>query len=327
MGSKKITEYFKTSSRKGEGEDDDTFIEIVQEATQTAGKRLRINATHSYSDEMRYKIGRYALENTNIKAAEKFSKMLGHSIPESTIRNFKTAYKQMLKQPSAAKTTSDTNSDSTPSTSCSTTDSTDLCEDTAVQSSSSVEVQYFRLAKKKRGKKPMLPEELESKIWQYVEKVRKSGGIISTTLVLAIAKGIIKKHRPTLLQENGGPIMLLKSWAYSLLKRHNYVKRKATKAARKLPRNFNVQKGGFLENISRTVHLYKIPKDLVFNFDQTGLPLVPTSNWTMAECGSKQIDVVGKDDKRNITALLTVTATGKLLPPQVLMNNCYCHTV
>ena len=38
----------------------------------------------------------------------------------------------------------------------------------------------------------------------------------------------------------------------------------------------------------------------------------------MEQQGSRQVPVVGKEDKREITVLLTVTATGKLLPPQVI---------
>jgi hypothetical protein len=38
----------------------------------------------------------------------------------------------------------------------------------------------------------------------------------------------------------------------------------------------------------------------------------------MAGEGSKQVPVVGKEDKREITVLLTISASGVLLPPQVI---------
>ena len=38
----------------------------------------------------------------------------------------------------------------------------------------------------------------------------------------------------------------------------------------------------------------------------------------MAGEGSKQVPVVGKEDKREITVLLTISAAGTLLPPQVI---------
>ena len=48
------------------------------------------------------------------------------------------------------------------------------------------------------------------------------------------------------------------------------------------------------------------------------MKLVNVSSWTMAESGSKQIPVVGLEDKREITVLLAATAAGNILPPQVI---------
>ena len=62
----------------------------------------------------------------------------------------------------------------------------------------------------------------------------------------------------------------------------------------------------------------KIPDQLVFNWDQTGIKLVPASDRTMVEEGSRQVEVCGLDDKREITALLTATLSGQLLSPQLL---------
>ena len=47
----------------------------------------------------------------------------------------------------------------------------------------------------------------------------------------------------------------------------------------------------------------EIPLELIFNWDQTGLHLVPTSNWTMAKKGSKRVEMKGLEDKRQITAV------------------------
>ena len=60
-----------------------------------------------------------------------------------------------------------------------------------------------------------------------------------------------------------------------------------------------------------------IPLELIINWDQTGCKLVPISEWTMERQGSKKVPVVGKDDKREIAVLLSVTASGMVLPPLV----------
>ena len=85
------------------------------------------------------------------------------------------------------------------------------------------------------------------------------------------------------------------------------------KAVRKLTDDFPTIKLQFLEKIKNIVTIHKIPDQLVFNWDQTGIKLVPARDWTMAEEGSKQVKVHVLDDKRLITALLTATFSGQLL--------------
>lgn len=41
-------------------------------------------------------------------------------------------------------------------------------------------------------------------------------------------------------------------------------------------------------------------------------------NWTFADKGSKRVEIAGLDDKRQVTALLSCTMKGKLLPIQVI---------
>ena len=57
---------------------------------------------------------------------------------------------------------------------------------------------------------------------------------------------------------------------------------------------------------------------VIINWDQTGLKYVPVSNWTFADKGSKQVEIAGLDDKRQLTVLLSCTMKGKLLPTQVI---------
>ena len=41
-----------------------------------------------------------------------------------------------------------------------------------------------------------------------------------------------------------------------------------------------------------------VHKALVFNWDQTGLQLVPTGKWTMHEAKAKVVPITNSDDKR-----------------------------
>jgi hypothetical protein len=49
----------------------------------------------------------------------------------------------------------------------------------------------------------------------------------------------------------------------------------------------------------------------------TGLNIVPTNEWTMDLKGAKQIKMVGLGDKRQITALLSVSKSGHLLKKKI----------
>ena len=61
----------------------------------------------------------------------------------------------------------------------------------------------------------------------------------------------------------------------------------------------------------------EILSELVLNWDHTRVHYVPTSNWTMERMGSKRIEVVGLDDKRQITLVFGASMSGDFLPPQV----------
>lgn len=61
-----------------------------------------------------------------------------------------------------------------------------------------------------------------------------------------------------------------------------------------------------------------IPIELIINWDQTGLNLVPVSTWTMATKGSKRVPIQGLDDKRQITGVFCGTLLGEFLPIQLI---------
>ena len=96
---------------------------------------------------------------------------------------------------------------------------------------------------------------------------------------MAAAEGIVKASDRTLFVENGGHIQLTQAWAYSLLKRMGFVQWKATtKTKTSLSRSeFESAKKSYLKKIKRAVIDAKIPKELVINWDQTGINVIPSS--------------------------------------------------
>jgi len=93
------------------------------------------------------------------------------------------------------------------------------------------EEEITQLAKKgRRG--PLALGNLEEKVQQCIRALKKAGTPVNARVELAAAEGIVTTTDRTLLFENGGHIKLSLDWAYSLLKRIGYVKRKATTKTR-----------------------------------------------------------------------------------------------
>ncbi|KAK6167122.1 hypothetical protein SNE40_021221 [Patella caerulea] len=132
----------------------------------------------------------------------------------------------------------------------------------------------------KRGR-PLLLGDLDNKVSKHIKLIREAGGIVNSAIVIATARGIVKRKNKWNLAENGESLNINKSWAQSFLQRLGFVKCKGTKAARKLPQDFDSHKANFLRTVTEIKEQHNIPNELIFNFDQTGLKVVPVSNWTL----------------------------------------------
>lgn len=166
------------------------------------------------------------------------------------------------------------------------------------------------LPTKPQGRPLLLGKELDKAVQDYIEALRIAGGVVNSAIVVAAANGIVSAKDASLLVSRGGNISLNKNWAKSLLSRMQYVKRKCSNAGKVSLPNFKMIQGVFLADIAAEVLMNDIPDELVINWDQTGLPLVPTGNWTMHHAGEKVIPIAHVDDKRQITAVLAATLTG-----------------
>ena len=131
-------------------------------------------------------------------------------------------------------------------------------------------------------------------------------------------ESIVKNHDKHLLASNGGHIMLTRDWAKSLLCRLGFVKRRGSTAAKITVTNFEELKDQYLLDVKAVVQIEEIPQELIISWDQTGIKYVPVDTWTMEKEGSKRVQVIGADDKRQITAVFAGTVSGEFLPPQLI---------
>ena len=71
----------------------------------------------------------------------------------------------------------------------------------------------------------------------------------------------------------------------------NFVQRRATMAKGKFAiENFKEKRNQFLSDLVSIVELEEIPPELVLNWEQTGIKLVPASSWMMHNKGSQRVE-------------------------------------
>ena len=94
--------------------------------------------------------------------------------------------------------------------------------------------------------------------------------------------------------------------------------RGSTSKSKNIVEHFDELKKQFFDQVTTTVAMEQIPPDLILNWDQTGLNIVPSSSWTMAQKGSKRVELTRMNDKRLITAVFCGSLSGDFLPIQLV---------
>ncbi|PSN40209.1 hypothetical protein C0J52_17643 [Blattella germanica] len=138
-----------------------------------------------YSPEIRAKMGKYAAEHGSHKASRYFKSILGHDVPESTIRGLRDKY--LLKRENCL-------------------------------SNSGKDKEITTLGYAYRGR-PMRLGKYDKVVQDCIRQLIKSGEKVSSFLVITTAKQVLMQFEPGLLEENGGKVKLNTSWAKSFLKR------------------------------------------------------------------------------------------------------------
>jgi hypothetical protein len=94
--------------------------------------------------------------------------------------------------------------------------------------------------------------------------------------------------------------------------------RRATKDAKKLPKNIEeILTNAFLREAS-IVRDHAVPADLRVNTDQTQLVYHQGAQETWTKSGAKQVSTVGQEEKRAFTLVPSILASGVLLPMQAI---------
>ena len=245
----------------------------------SVSKVLSREKYNAYTPEQRAQVGKYAAENGPARAARHFSTLWNMTVPESSVRRLKTEYLQKVKEVSVK------------------------CEENEAPVVAS-------LPTKPQGRPLMLGKTLDTTVQEYITALRAAGGVVNTSICMAAAEGIVISHDQGLLVKHGGYILITKSWARSILTSMGYVKRKCSNAGKVSVPHFDELKADFLADIQSEVVMNEIPPDLIINWDQTALQFVPAGQWTMHKSGEKIVPIKHSDDKRQVTAVLSITMSG-----------------
>ena len=262
-------------------EEDSAFFFLTTEDSACSSRR---GAYEHFTPKEKARIGKRAAEHGVTATVRFFSKAFpGRPLKESSVRTWKKYEVELAKNKKAGK-------------------------DVAVK----------ELVDKKRGRPLLLGSELDKQVQAYLTTLRTNGAVINTAIAMACGEGIVKSHDSNLLECNGGHISLTKHWAKYLLHRMGFVKRRASTKAKLTASNFEELKTQFIFDVKAIIEMEEIPRDLVINWDQTGIHYVPVSSWTMAKAGSQRVEIAGIDDKRQITAVFGGTSAGDFLPVQLI---------
>ncbi|EIW73807.1 hypothetical protein CONPUDRAFT_32007, partial [Coniophora puteana RWD-64-598 SS2] len=135
--------------------------------------------------------------------------------------------------------------------------------------------------------------------------------------------GHIQRGAPKLLEPSSGTAAFKCSDSFVrkfLHTRLNWVTRAGTKAAQKTPEDASRQLLQLFFRLALTIRDYDIPDaSLVVNFDQTQVIVAHNDNRTYDQRGAKQVAITNKEEKRAWTAVVGVSASGEVLPLQVIM--------
>ncbi|KAG1889402.1 hypothetical protein F4604DRAFT_1530825, partial [Suillus subluteus] len=107
----------------------------------------------------------------------------------------------------------------------------------------------------------------------------------------------------------------VRHWLHHTL---HWSERHATRAAQKIPGNWEgLCEHSFLR-LAYTIKEEDIPSALYINSDQTQVVYAQGSQLTWAQTGAKQISTVGNDEKRAFTVMVSISNDGTMLPLQAI---------
>ena len=166
--------------------------------------------------------------------------------------------------------------------------------------------------------------QIEAEVKRVVRIMRERGAVVDIRVIRLVMRIVIQDKEPQLLQTLTLSSSFISQWAREQLA---YSWRIRTTAASKLPLDWRQQGVLMAKRIAFFMQAYKVHPSLVVNMDQTGVHLAPVDSRTYETQGTKEVRMIGADDKRQITACVASSLDGDLLPLQLIFQGKtnVCH--
>ena len=159
-------------------------------------------------------------------------------------------------------------------------------------------------------------------ITNRLEQLREASAPVTLVTVRGIVVATILKMAPEIFDrcaKDGSSFRCsdsyLRKWLHGTLL---WSERKATRAAQKLPEDWELLCQRAFLRIAYGIKEEDIPPELFVNSDQTQVVYAQGSKLTWTKTGSRQVTVIGEDEKRTFTVVVSVSNSGELLPFQAI---------
>ena len=158
--------------------------------------------------------------------------------------------------------------------------------------------------------------DVEEYVVDAITSIREAGGVINSIIIAAFFRGIVRAKYPELYKRFRFTRVWCRWW---FGRTFDWTYKRGSTSGQKLPADWEVQCAAMVQRVSAIAAEHSIRHPcFIINWDQTSCILVPAGKYTYANVKSKQVPIVGKDEKRQITAVVASTLEGEMLPLQLI---------
>ncbi|KAI5822457.1 hypothetical protein K523DRAFT_335125 [Schizophyllum commune Tattone D] len=169
-------------------------------------------------------------------------------------------------------------------------------------------------------------QELVDKNKQTLCDLHTSGLVVNVAITRPVMVALIRAHNASILA-NEVHFRCSKHYVRNFLQSvMGYSLQKAIRAAAHIPPDADVLCEQCVFRIVYLMKWYNIPLELLINIGRLGNYILPNNSFTYTEIGAKQVNAVGKDEKRAYTLCVGSTAAGGFLPFQQIFGGMTDHS-